>query len=413
MSWKDKINNGIFSILTGDNQTYTPLWKPQTLDLDFNISDFEYINVEGTFVERKKAKSPRIPLTFYFQGDDCLDLAEKFYQSSKDPKYWIVSHPYYGSIKGQPLSLSRNDENYGIVGFSVDFWESIVSTSPKKNVSIQDSIYIKSVGIQGDSAKIYASKVNPVPADVSNVKVSTEKMSASIGKVAESKTSGAENYSDYNQLKNKAFVSVDNIADDPVSGISSVNQLMSSPSTYPVSMSIRTSLYNTIFNQLKENLGIKPNVASKSYFEATSSNLIASVSNSLVNPIETDYQSRTEVNNAAIFLKTIYEDYLITLESLQEDLNNVNNYFITDGELQNQVQGLVFETISNLFDMAFEAKQERIIYLKEDSNIYLLTHKYIGLDQEDVNINNFRLMNNIKNKKLFNVPKGTKIKYLV
>lgn len=413
MSWKDKINNGVFSILTGDNQTYTPLWRPEGLHLDFNTSEYEFINVEGTFIDRKKAKSPNIPLTFYFQGEDCLDIAEKFYESSKDPKYWIVNHPYLGSIKGQPLSLDRDDTKYGIVGFSVDYWESIITTAPKKNVSVKDSIYIKSVGLQGNASRIYAAKVNLVPSDVSSAKNSTEKMSTSIGKIAESKQSGAENYSNYNQLKNKAFSSVDNMAKNPVSGISSINQLMSSPSTYPVSMSIRTSLYNAIFNQLKDNLGIKPNVASKSYFEATSSNLIASVSNSLVNPVETDYQSRTEVNNAAIFLKTLYSDYLITLEGLQEDLNNVNNYFITDGELQNETQSLVFETISNLFDMAFNAKQERIIYLKEDSNIYLLTHKYIGLDSEDLNINNFRLMNNIKNKKLFNVPKGTKIKYLV
>jgi len=121
---------------------------------------------------------------------------------------------------------------------------------------------------------------------------------------------------------------------DPLSGISSINDLLSSPSDYPVSVNIRTSLYNIIFNQFKENLGLNDSKENKSYFESTASTLISYFSKSLVNPIDGDYKSRSEVVTASEALKLLYKDYLNTLESLQEDLNSVNNYFISDGVLQ-------------------------------------------------------------------------------
>jgi hypothetical protein len=69
-------------------------------------------------------------------------------------------------------------------------------------------------------------------------------------------------------------------------------------------------------------------------------------------------------------------------------------------------------TVSNLFDLAFDAQQERVVYLPKDSNLVLLTHKYMGL-ANDENMQRFREINNIKLKELFRIKKGRKIKYYV
>ena len=74
---------------------------------------------------------------------------------------------------------------------------------------------------------------------------------------------------------------------------------------------------------------------------------------------------------------------------------------------------IVNKTLYNLFDFAFKAKQERTVEIEKDSNLIVLTHKYLGLDENDENIEIFRKMNNISNRNIFGVKKGTVIKYLV
>ena len=82
-------------------------------------------------------------------------------------------------------------------------------------------------------------------------------------------------------------------------------------------------------------------------------------------------------------------------------------------EGQSVLNTLILEAVYSLYDLAFDAKQEREVVLDKDSNLIILTHKYMGLDENDENINTFRKINNIKNKSLFIIRKGRKIKYYI
>ena len=66
----------------------------------------------------------------------------------------------------------------------------------------------------------------------------------------------------------------------------------------------------------------------------------------------------------------------------------------------------------SLFLLSFDARQERNFELTEDSNLILLTHKFMGL-ANDENLETFREINGIKNKELFKVKKGRVIKYFI
>jgi len=50
---------------------------------------------------------------------------------------------------------------------------------------------------------------------------------------------------------------------------------------------------------------------------------------------------------------------------------------------------------------------------EKDSNLIVLTQRYMGLDPDDNNINTFRTINKIKNNSIFLVKKGTQITYYV
>ena len=126
MSWKDNIENIELTIVTGDNEVFKPLYTTSSQDIEFNVSEFNFIELEGTLVTRKKVKSQKIPLNIIFQGDDHIDIAEKFLESSKDPRYWTVTHPIIGEIYGHPASINKINDDLNTVVFNIDFWETIL-----------------------------------------------------------------------------------------------------------------------------------------------------------------------------------------------------------------------------------------------------------------------------------------------
>jgi hypothetical protein len=61
--------------------------------------------------------------------------------------------------------------------------------------------------------------------------------------------------------------------------------------------------------------------------------------------------------------------------------------------------------------MSFQTKRERIVYTDKKTNVILLTHRYLGMDDEDENIATMIQTNNIKLTELFSIEKGREIKY--
>ena len=78
MSWQERLKDIIFTIKTGDGKTFHPLWINGEKSKEFNISKYDFINVEGSFIDRKKPQSNLYPLVFYFQGDDNIEQANTF-----------------------------------------------------------------------------------------------------------------------------------------------------------------------------------------------------------------------------------------------------------------------------------------------------------------------------------------------
>jgi len=106
MSWQDKLQNIQFSIKTGDGKEWFPLFKTGEKSKEFNTSIYDFIDVPKSLVERKQPKSSKYPLTFWFDGENHIETAEEFERSANDNRYWTITHPYYGTIKGQPLSIN-------------------------------------------------------------------------------------------------------------------------------------------------------------------------------------------------------------------------------------------------------------------------------------------------------------------
>ncbi|HMI03734.1 MAG TPA: hypothetical protein VK541_14720 [Pedobacter sp.] len=407
MTWVDKLDHNVFTITTGDGKVYKPLWKSGETSKEFNATIFDFINIPGSLIDRKSVRARKFPLIFWFSGADNIEQADAFDQSANDNRSWKVSHPFYGDIIGQPISLARNDTGYNSTEITVDFWETITDTYPKKTVAIADSITSKSLQFRTISPVNYASKVDLKPADVSIVKDNAEKINLSISALLDS-----SNYSEYQLAKNDMFGKVDNLILSPVEAIASLNDIILLPAKFLLSVNIRINLIKAVYESIKSVLFLS-NKNNKAYFESNAGAAVMGLSNVIVNPAAEDYVTRKEIVIAAEALSVMYKDYLVTLDNSYVSISDPENSFSASNETQSKIQDTVVETISNLGTLAFSAKQERITILETDSNLILLTHKYLGLDQNDENIEKFRVINNIKNRSLFLIKKGRSITYYV
>lgn len=405
MSYYDQIDNTSFSIETGDGMLFFPNWKGGTKETEYNTSMFDFISVTGTLVDRKKPRSPFFDLVFYFQGEDYLDVAKNFEISAADSRPWIVTHPIYGEISGQPLSLKRDDSNLNIVEITVPFWKSIQAEYPFTNFNIKDNTREKRKELYALSALSYVTN-NPVaPADIPDMQESIVDISGAMKSMQDNST-----YAEFQNQLNKGLKAIDNLLDDPFEAIQQVQAFIDLPTTYVQVLESRMAAYESIYTRLKTTI---KTVANKKYFETASASVIASMSVVLINPIQGDYVLVSDVFKASQRLAKMYSDYRATLDSVSVSAYDVNNYFSPDASVQSELSSLVQYTIANLYKLSFDAKREKIIFVDKDTNPILLVHRYIGLDNDDMNLANFVKTNNIKLRELFLVKKGREIRITI
>lgn len=403
MSWKNKLENTRFSIKTGDGKIYKPLWKNGEKTRDFNYSKYDFINQEGSYIDRKKAQSNSYPLVFWFTGEDNIEQAERFEKSSLDSGRWTITHPFYGELKGQPTNLSRNDNNYGATEITVNFWESIDDQYPEQDDSISDTVIEQVSQINSLAATNYSSNAKPSTSDIIDIKSNIEVVSSNF-------QPNAELFNDYKQKVSTALGSVDRLVTNPQLAINSAQLVLSSPAFFERQIDDKISSIKTSYNELKNLLS---NRQSKFYFESQTATLLGSISQSAVNPVEGDYVVKSDIEFVNSEILEIYDDYLRTLDEIQIPNENIKEAYQPNIELQQRLVNLITYTSKSLFVLSFDARQERTHIVERDTNLIVLTHRFLGLDAEDKNIETFKKINRIELNEIFLIKKGRVINYYV
>lgn len=389
MSWKDNIENIELTIITGDNEIFKPLYTTSSQDIEFNVSEFNFIELEGTLVTRKKVKSQKIPLNIIFQGDDHIDIAEKFLQSSKDPRYWTITHPVIGEIYGHPASINKINDDLNTVVFNIDFWETILP-GQIKSAKVYPLELIESKNFE----LIEFGSLNLIPDQKPELKSLVAKIQSRYDVLID-KT----NIDKYKGFIADAMSGIDKLLSEPQKAIRNISNLIQFPVYIQGAIKTRVNIVKAILDDLLE---ILPK--NKMVYSIFGGTVVAAISQIILKPGENDFITRSQVREQFNILSETYDLFLNEVDdgNFQQDFQEA----ITLNEI-------VINTLYYLYDVSFDAKQERFDIVESDTNLILLTHKYMGLDFEDKNLNTFRELNGIKNKNLFIVKKGRKITYLV
>jgi len=403
MSWVDRLNDISFTITCGDGKKYSPLWKSGEKSKDFNTAKYEFINSPGSLIERRQPQSNLYPLVFWFQGIDNIEQCDRFEESANDNRAWTIEHPFYGTLKGQPVKLKRKDTSFNVTEVNIDFWESIEGEFPEDEISIQDQVLEKASAAYEASLVFFSENSSPSSEDVGAVKENVALVSSKF-------KPDKDSFNDYINVVSASSAAADRISVDTKDSFEAIQGILKSPAFF------NSSSFSKLESFLKAYTDLKIPQASlfnKYDFEAQAATAIAATCISVVNPQEGDYVTRGDIERVSKKLSDLYGDYLLTLDSYQVGIYEVETAWMPTVQIQNVLSDLVSFTSRSLFLLSFNVRQERTIELKKDSNLILIAHRFMGLDVDDKNIEALRKINGIKNNELFKLKIGRSIKYFV
>jgi hypothetical protein len=369
MSWINDLENKQFEIKTGDGVIFKPLWKKATRSIGFNTTGFDFIGTAGTYVDRKKNTGIRFPIEIYFQGDDNIEQANAFIESSKDSRSWTLTHPQYGEHLVQPLSLNFDENSPNVSKITGVLWETnplklpIQEQSAKKDVEVLKSEIDETVigssfanlGIPSPEMAVPAlSSVNIIESNYSKLALLAEQ--AAILK----------------DLARKASSSAQNIVSNAEGYLRDAQNLINFPSLIIQDIKAKiASLAQNAANLISIFITNDGSSQAKILYEANATAVVSEVGLVAING---SYETRSEIVEVSEIIAGIYNSMLSVFDSENYEPNPETTF---------NLDNLINTTLANLFEVAFNAKQERQFILDSDSNPVVLAHRFFGAGDEN------------------------------
>lgn len=423
MNWIEQLNNVEVAITTGDGQVYRPLWKEAKRSRNYNTAAYNFIGVAGTLIDRKLPEGNQYDLSIIFQGDTHLDVAQRFQNSADDPRAWVITHPYWGDITVQPMSLEEDKSVLNNTIFKVKVWETISSIYPIQTQYSNDRV----VELAAEVSELAAeSLANDIPTIDSQLRTTLLKIMDVINKIAAAGAVIGAKLAKFKQMVAKAKRLISDATQLAVNVFRAVINTINFAVQVVQSVKDRIAILKELKNKLTSILFKKKTKNNVLVYEGVTSGLVALIASSAMTPntygettpegeliTTSDYIMRNDVIEAVDSVRSEYEDYLINLDESQALRSDIVGTFTPSTEINQSLNSCIMEALCNIYDYAFSAKQERVIYLEKDSNPIIQAHRFYGLDILDKTLQFFIDSNSIRNGELIQLRKGRKLLYYV
>ena len=376
----------MIKITTGDKKEFELFVRQSdnSMSYEFNNTIYDFLNKEKSFVDRKNVRSRVLNIIGVFQGAENTRQAENFRISSLDRNYWILNHPIYGIIYGQPLKVSFSNSDLNTTVVEVEFWETIIDskgiTSTVSTVEKLDNLYIDLVqngsnAFDGQDKRNLQSNLNVVRDNYQSLYYN--------------------NTSEFLDQYQQVSKSIDNVIRFPeqyIQDIFAFNNLVAK---------IKTDVFSKIarIENILNSILTDQNTTSK-YKEIMGASVLGTMSQSIIE-IDTNLVTRLQLVELNKTVVNSYNDYFLQLQGGQMDF-----------ELQSTLYSMICLAVYNLFNVTYNARQEREYVCETDTNIILLTFKFMQT-VTDENLRFMKKVNNVNTNELFNIKQGRIIKYYV
>lgn len=414
MSWIEQIKNQ-YIIQTGDGREHIPKWISASRSKEFNVSRFEFVKIKGSKLDRRLPMGTEYDIEVYFDGENHLDLAQALWDSADDPRDWTLRHPLYGVANVAPLKLKFDDKDRNCTKITGIVQESILDSNPKGSINPVDKIAADQESLI-DIFNAYFQAAIPLPGPrQKNTLLSNTSKIYEQGKTIATTADEVDAYFD---LFNKANDAILNATQFPLQAIQTINEMINYPSKFITSVKQRIDNLVTQYTTISEAmLGLFLNAAfpmsksDKVIYENNMGVLIGSIA--VASTTNYQYSNRSEVTEVINIIADTFDDYKLNLDSIQSDESGSTDDYTANFEGQKDLSDLVNETISNLYIISQNQKQERTKYIDKDSNLIILAHRFYGLQVDDSTIRQFIDVNKIGLNELLQIEKGRTITYYV
>lgn len=407
MSWADKLQNKLI-ITCGDGKSYTPLWKTNiSVTRTWNIAEFNFPEVEGTLIKKSKQMGRKIPLLFYFQGEDHLDQAAEFEESANSSNHWVVNHPFYGLINAHVAELNRDNSGLNTSEFSCTILETIVDENPKTEFEPLDTIQIQKLNLdEAYERDITGTITTPDTIRMTDLNKKNYDLSVRVIKLP-------TEFETYYNAFNEASTFINTATASPILAMRATIAALNLPAKFTIDVKTRLDLLRQQFALLRQTVANLLNVGSKQTYQIHGGAMVSSMCIAAITPLPGNYTNINSVLNSIDQIVDSFNEYLTDLDTLQDpNGGNPLNYIPSVNTLID-LQSLVSLTVASLFDIALNSKSERSLILEEDSNIIVLTHRLYSLDPSDNNINELISNNGWGLSQSLQIKKNTKVIYYI
>jgi hypothetical protein len=411
MSWRENIDTSI-SIVCGDGNTYTPLYRISPRSKDYNTSEFDFPGIKGTYVDRRQPRGYTQTVDLIFQGADHLIEYQEFIRSADDLRPWAVYHPMFGNIDVQPKRVEEDPTGLGLTEVRVQWMETILQIGPITKIDAKDKVQFDALALEETNAQAFENNLN-TPNAQEKVQMQTNLDAAYT--LSQKEISNDIEAAAYFDLYTKASSKINEGIDKGAILASTIIRVLAYPAIFTTGIKERLLLLKRQFLSISDRFDQYNNLGEKVVYETNAVAIVTAMANAAVtNTNGQQLGSASEIIEASGILTNTYDSLIANLETLQTPLAGTPTSYTPDTNVISALDALINLAASQLFIVALDARQERVVILTEDTNLLQLTHKYYGLNPlDDSKINEFMDQNNIGPNEILQIKKGRRIVYYV
>ena len=173
MSWKERIEQTI-QLTTADGKVYKPLSRLSPRRVDFNVSQFEFPNIDGTLVSRQNIKGYKYDESIVFQEENHREKYLEFEKSVKDKRPIEVLHPMYGLFNAHIISMVDDPTGLSNTKVQLSMVETILTEYPKSDIDPNNQVGIDVDKTNETIAESFDNNADLSTADEINMQEKTE-----------------------------------------------------------------------------------------------------------------------------------------------------------------------------------------------------------------------------------------------
>lgn len=405
MTWQDRITDAVIETAAGDRFVFE--FRDLSSSREEKATVFSFPERTKDYVQRLSPGSEIFNIQLWFSGPDYDEVAAAFEVATKDPRPLIFTHPIKGVFDVQLISQQRDDRlateaNQAV--FLLNMHETFDLAVPISSESAARFVDNTRTDLEFINSDDFEQAVElKTPAEINELKqglqTAIETINSSV--VAYAMITGA--LAEFQSIVLTAE-SLLTTVETNASAFASVYQgLINFPSRSLERLADKFDFFNNL-------------IAGIDFADPDSTNL--SLSAGVVGycqvTLEGDEDFYVTKSNVFDTIQQVldYKDlYYNTLDQIEIDFPD----FEQNSEARTLLSDITATTAGNLNDIVFLAKQERIIRISKDEELYTLVYRLLGYDiteMDDV-VLQFMDANKIFGSEMFELQTGRLLRYFV